>query len=526
MSRLKRVGRGLGRLLFVTSVGVAGGGALATAIPTTVPFGHSEAKATLSFDGQVTLEAGMIGSLRTDLEEATVVGPLELGATFALGEIAAPPQAPATKPMYGIRRIDEGEASFEDILEDFDTSKIQYYGEFYRAISRDQPEIQNRLRTHTLKLMALVGLGAEVGVLAWSKIDREKKLRLLKDPRLVASVLGVGLLGASVIPEGRTHQWQSAQYIFEDTELRNVEISGAPAEDLSMIAGEVIAYIEATDTFYEKVKASATSELASTELLSEKYRSDPDVHLMMLISDMHCNPGMPEVVAQVAQTLDIRTIVDAGDTVMAGTSYEKLCVNNYMSAFAHTGATVVQAPGNHDSPVTEAQLEAAGAHVLHDEVVEVNGLHFYGTRDPYTSRAGEGLVHEDSRNIADIAADLGEATCDSTQPVILVAHNNTLAKRAIEKGCATLGLYGHTHALRVVHATNSTDERSVLLNSGTAGGAAENSIVLGPIVNETIEATFMAVAVTEVEGTMRAVAFQKFSANAQGVFSADTITVL
>lgn len=520
-SRLKRVSRGLGRVLFATSVGIAGGGALATAIPTKVPFGHSEAKATLSYDGMATIEAGAVGSLRTDIEGASSIGPLDVGATFVLGEIAAPPRNnPEPEPMYGIRRSTDEPASLENILEDFDTSKIQYYGEFYRAISRDQPEIQNRLRNHTLKLMALVGLATEVGVLAWSRIETEQRRRLLKDPRLVASIIGVGVLGASVAPEERTHQWRSAQYIFEDTELRGVEISGAPAEDLSHIASEVIEYLEVTDAFYDKVKESAMQELANKWHIGDEYGGDSKVRLVLLFSDLHCNPGMPQVMTTIAKQFGIKTAIDTGDTTMSGTVYENLCVSNMMDAFTDAGITIVHSPGNHDSDITEDQMRSAGAHVLDGTTIRTGGLSVLGVRDPYASRAGKDTVYTSPESIEEIAEQLRKVSCDSEDPLVLAVHNNELAKAAMEESCFIWGTYGHTHNPIIQTVEDAEGEMRPLINSGTAGGAAENMVTMGPL-NGDRDATFSIVALGP-DGTL--LASQLFSADQHAGFHIGRLT--
>src|SRR5665647_2026842 len=76
--------------------------------------------------------------------------------------------------------------------------------------------------------------------------------------------------------------------------------------------------------------------------------------VMLLVSDLHCNIGMAEVIGAVAELSGAQVVLNAGDTTLNGTAVESYCVTAFADALPD-GATMLVVTGNHDSPETAAQ---------------------------------------------------------------------------------------------------------------------------------------------------------------------------
>lgn len=509
--RLKHAGKFIAGVSLFAGLTTAEGLYLSSVVPTEVPFGNSTAGATLEYDGYITADMGVIGSARLAVEEPAQIGPVALGARFNVSEIAQPPSRTSESLPT--------EFSIDSLLADVDESTIEYYGEMYRAISRDEPQIAQELEDHTKQLIALAGGVNILALTIAASVGREGRRKLLRSPQvyLSAALLAVGV--AAVQPNETAHDWQPTSHIFDGTELENVQISGGVAELLVNNIGEgVMEYIKQTDDFYSKMRNSASEELAGSWLLSDEFRNQRDVKLSLFYTDNHCNTGTPSIMAHTAEVLGITTANDGGDTVAAGTKYEEYCVKVTMEAFTNAGVRVVQSPGNHDSDITEKQLIDHGATVLQGDVVEVDGVRYLGIRDPRASRPGVPIRYMTSRTMSDVALEIKEKACQTDEPVVIMVHDREAAEEAITAGCVKIVLAGHTHNQKVIRFPLPYGGEGVVLNGGTSGGAKENELTYGKLHDP---AMFIAYAQDD-EGNM--VGMQTFTMYPDGTFDVGRIT--
>lgn len=483
---------------------------LASVVPTEVPFGNSQARVTTTFDGKVTAEAGVIGSFRRPIEEPFKLGPVELGGNLEIGEVAQPP--------FKEREMSNSEVSLDKIIGGVDERTIKYYGELYRSSSRDQPEIVDDVKKHILKLSLLAG-GFNVGlVVVGASLGKEGRRKLLGNPGTYLSAVALSSIVIVGTPSKPDHDWQPSSSEFTGSEMENVEISGGIANfAVNKIGKEVIQYIQETDEFYKKANESAGEALKERWLISDEYRLETDVDLLLFYTDNHCNPGTPSVMANVAKRMGVKIAADAGDTTASGTKFEDLCVKTTLEAFSDSRVSVVQAPGNHDSGVTNEQMTERGARVLSGSVIRLGGVNFLGNSDPRASRIGIQIQSISAASLEDIGEELKSEACQQEEPPIIVVHDKEAAFSAIESGCVKLALTGHTHKQELLSCTLPDGSKTYVLNGGSSGGAKENQFTYGKLQNP---AKFMVVAVKNGE----LVAFQDFTIDTAGNFEVGDIT--
>lgn len=510
--RLKRAGRIIAKTAL--SAGIIGasfaeGLLLASAIPTSVPFGNSQANTTITFDGNVIAETGMLGSFKKPIENPVKFGPIELGANLDIGEIAQPPFKEAV--------LTSDEVSIEKIVSSVDERTVSYYGEIYRNVSSDQPEIANDIKNHILKLSLLAG-GANSGLMVvGASIGKEGRRKLLKSPGMYLTLLALAQVVVIAHPESPSYDWQPTSSSFDGTVLEDVEVSGGIANLLvNKLGKEVIQYVQETDASYEKADQSAKDALANRWLLSDEYRLDKEVSLLLFYTDNHCNPGTPSVMSTTAKTMGIDLAADGGDTTASGTKFEDLCVKTTTEAFGKNGVKIVQVPGNHDSFLTSGQLKRRGVKVLGGNVVKVDGISFLGDADPRASRLGTPIQYISSKSLEDVGKELKEEACKSDEMPIIIQHDRSAAKEAIESGCVKLALTGHTHKQKIITYILPDGSKSYVVNGGTSGGAKENQLTYGKLENP---AQFFVVA--QKDGEL--VALQDFKINTDSSFEVGDI---
>ncbi|MEJ5915290.1 metallophosphoesterase family protein [Pseudokineococcus sp. 1T1Z-3] len=213
---------------------------------------------------------------------------------------------------------------------------------------------------------------------------------------------------------------------------------------------------------------------------------EDDVVTALVVSDLHCNVGMADPLRRLVELSGTDVVLNAGDTTMNGTSVEQPCVRAVASAFSDV--PVVVADGNHDSPETSAQEEAAGWVVLRGDVVEVAGLRVLGAPDPRATRLLQGTEDQAQRPTADeLAEQLAETACDE-DPDLLLVHDASIGVPALERGCAPALLAGHYH----VRTDPEQVGQGVRYISSSTAGAVLDQLTVGPL-NGTAEATLLRV---------------------------------
>ena len=199
-----------------------------------------------------------------------------------------------------------------------------------------------------------------------------------------------------------------------------------------------------------------------------------------MVTDLHCNIGMAEVIGTAADEFDADLIINAGDTVMAGTSVESYCVSAFADGFG-SDRPVVFADGNHDSRTTTEQEVEAGWIPLEGEPVEVAGLRFLGDNDPTISSLGQPTRPTREETVLEMGDRLAAQGCElaeeGEQVDVLLVHSPYAGRQIIEAGCAPMSLSGHLH--------QQIGPRQLGLGTQYIGastaGAAEGSPTIGPL---------------------------------------------
>lgn len=195
---------------------------------------------------------------------------------------------------------------------------------------------------------------------------------------------------------------------------------------------------------------------------------------VVLVSDLHCNVGMAQVLGRLVDLSRADVVVDAGDTTVSGTSVEESCVQAF-AAQIPDDVPLVAIAGNHDSRTTSAAYAQAGAIMLDNEVVTVAGIRFYGEPDPFQSHLG---ATTRTMTVAAAQASTGVNACAAPADVMVI-HNPRLAQTALETPCAPADLSGHLHTRHDPQQIG----RSIRYISGSSAGAAAGSPTIGPLAN-------------------------------------------
>ena len=100
-----------------------------------------------------------------------------------------------------------------------------------------------------------------------------------------------------------------------------------------------------------------------------------------MVSDLHCNVGMAEVIRAAIEATGATVVLNGGDTTANGSEVEAYCVTAFDRAIPDD-VRVVVADGNHDSAVIAGKERDAGWTVLNGGVVDVGGVAHPRRRGP------------------------------------------------------------------------------------------------------------------------------------------------
>jgi hypothetical protein len=174
------------------------------------------------------------------------------------------------------------------------------------------------------------------------------------------------------------------------------------------------------------------------------YQPDPSTIRVLFVSDLHLNPASWDVIRSIAKQFQVAVIVDSGDLTDHGTSAE----GTYVDQIATMGVPYVWVRGNHDSLLTQAQVEAQPNAVVLDEgsTAEVGGLRFLGWGDPRFTpdKNTRGEPAPPSVTQVGLAMDDALKAQPVNQPVdVAVVHDGAAAPEM--DGDVPLVLSGHYH---------------------------------------------------------------------------------
>lgn len=479
-----------GALAVVTAVllGVVVGVTTATAQGS---FGPHRATYSVTVDRAVTVDLGPIGSLVLDSPL-----PWPLGVDVVVGEIPAELQteSSATDPVRALAGDVEGYLQFATAPD-------------VAVRSAARGLVQDALARSTLAASVVLVLVA-AGRLASPSLLREETRRALARPgvALLAGAAAVALVAAPVVASGtRGNTEGRTSPVLAGTPLAEARIVGRLGDLVDTYGARAVEAVRETQAFYaraaENLAAASESDAAQAPTATIGPPADdgaPDgdeaaatpgaepavdpaaVVTVLVVSDLHCNIGMAQVVRQAVESTGAQAVLNAGDTVISGTAVESLCVDALADAVPD-GVPLVVADGNHDTPETTAQEKASGAVVLEGDVVTVAGLRILGDAEARITTVVDGARLRAGETRMDVAARLADAACaarDAGDPVdLLLVHNPRAGLPALSTGCVPLQVSGHLH--RQVGPTQHG--LGILYVAGSTAGATAGRQSIGTL---------------------------------------------
>jgi predicted phosphodiesterase len=180
------------------------------------------------------------------------------------------------------------------------------------------------------------------------------------------------------------------------------------------------------------------------------------------VTDLHLDPVGLELAEELALEFGASLVIDTGDINHYGSPAEAAVVASQIP----TSTPQLFVPGNHDSPVVVAALDALDhVTVVRDEQVSVDGFEFFGVADPASGGTGVEPDGDVMQERATVLAEELRTAIESGEPTptIIGIHNTAMVEPF--QDLAPLILAGHSH-------TPVLERRGEgwYLNTGTTGG--------------------------------------------------------
>lgn len=243
--------------------------------------------------------------------------------------------------------------------------------------------------------------------------------------------------------------------------------------------GDVVVGAPGEDATTQEGAAPSSAEPTPTPTPEPTGRPE-DIVTLLMVTDLHCNVGMAGVVGEAARLAGAQAVLNAGDTVISGTSVEEFCVQALAGAVP-SDVPIVVADGNHDSEETTAQERRAGNVVLEGEPLVVAGVRILGDIEPTLTTVTEGTRLKGEETRAQMARRLAARACEAQdageQVDILMVHNPRAGVAPMSTGCIPLQLSGHMH--RQIGPT--PQGLGLLYVAGSTGGATLGGQTIGPL---------------------------------------------
>lgn len=442
-----------------------------TTAETAGTLGPHLARYEMTVDHEVTVDLGPLGTLVIDSPL-----PFVLGARVVVEEIPAE-----------LTALDQS-ATIAAVSED-----LQQYLAFFGSPQVTLEAAARALLADALRrslAAALVLTGAWFGLRALLGAGRRAELAAIVRPHRgvvaagsAAVLLVAGTLTASERRTEPVEGLREASAVFDGTPLEGARITGRLAGLIDTYGGYALDLYRENEQFYAAAAdavSAAWAEQAERDQATSLLTGRPVVAETidaLVISDLHCNVGMSEVIARVADLAEVDLVLNAGDSTIDGTAVESYCVQSFAQAVP-AGAGYVVVDGNHDSELTAQQEAAAGAVVLSGEVVEVAGLRILGDADPNETRIGEGTRQAGEESAAEEGARLADVACDDGAVDLLLIHTPVVGSDALERGCVPAQVSGHLHTR---HGPYRFGDGVRYVSSSTAGAVLYEPTV-GPLV--------------------------------------------
>lgn len=186
---------------------------------------------------------------------------------------------------------------------------------------------------------------------------------------------------------------------------------------------------------------------------------------LLHVSDIHNNPAAFKLIAETAQSFQVRAIIDTGDLTDYGTPLE----GQLLKDLRRLNLPYYFVPGNHDSPSVIRELSRLkGVRVVREGTVSLEGLRLVALADP---AAAGGAIEVARPEVMQAAASRLESLVrEQEEQVDLVAVHNPLLAEPLA-GKVPVVVAGHTHRYGL-----EVQEGTVLVNAGTTGAAGLRSL--------------------------------------------------
>ncbi len=448
--------------------------------------GPHTARYEVTVDGDVTVDLGPLGTLVIDSPL-----PLALGARVVVQEIPE-----------DVTSIDAATSldSFAGALEDY----VAFFtGPEATVELATRALVLDAARRSALAALLLTAVGVSLRLL----VGRERRAELADRVRphraavagamTVAVLVATTLAGSGVVPIGGDDD-RTASTVFDGTPLEGARITGRLAGVVDTYGGQAVDAWRANEEFYaaadEAVRVAWEERMAADERLTDVRRrlgvlpggtgdgdeQAPELVTMLVMSDLHCNVGMAEVIGTVLELSGASVVLNGGDTTVNGTAVESYCIQAVDDAVPD-GVTVVVADGNHDSAEIAQDEADHGWVVLDGDVVEVDGVRILGDADPRATRIGSGTSLVGEETAADVAARLADTACSDADGVdLLLIHDPALGLPTVTAGCAAAQVSGHYHRREGPVRSGS----GTRYTSASSAGARLGQATIGPLAGE------------------------------------------
>ena len=253
-------------------------------------------------------------------------------------------------------------------------------------------------------------------------------------------------------------------------EIRDVEVmSDATTTETHRLIESVVSGYKQGLEFY--TRAAETVTMLGLRL------PEKDQKVTLLISDRHDNIGMDKVARAVADKVGATTVFDSGDDTSTGGRWEAFSLDSVSAAF-HDFEGRWAVAGNHDNGTfVRSRMESLGWPYFDGEVIDgPDGSRSLGADDPRSSGLGN-WKDEKGLSFAEVGDRLSDAACAADKagdrPNTIMVHDASMAKGALERGCADLVIGGHIHVQSGPTAiTGANGKIGYTYTVGTTGGAA------------------------------------------------------
>lgn len=473
----RRIGRWLLVALAVLVPSAAWGVATASAQGS---LGPHMARYDVTLDGSVTVDLGPLGTVVIDSPL-----PAGLGARVVVQEIPAEVTAiDAATSLESLGRAVEGYVAFFNGPEA--TVELAVRGLVEDAVRRT-------VIAATLLTLVLVALRLALG--------RERRAELADAWRphreaiaggAVVAVLVAATVAGSGVLAPTSGDERTASAVFDGTPLEGARITGRLAGVVDTYGGYAVDAWRDNERFYAAADDAVHSawrarQEADQRLVSTRFATDDDGEepvTAVVVSDLHCNVGMADIIGSVVELSGASVVLNAGDTTVNGTAVESYCVEAFADAIPD-GVTTVVSNGNHDSPDTTEQELSAEWVVLDGEAVEVDGIRILGDDDPRATRIGSGTSLVGEETVASLSERLADTACADDVDLLLI-HDPVVGEETLRRGCAPAQVSGHYHQrtgpVRFGEGTRyvSTSTAGARLGQATVGplsGVAELTVL-------------------------------------------------